>query len=720
MEERQYMANNLIGSPVDNDYQSPDMRNDINYEDEGDSRGEDYDNYDDLDGIERDENGMIPEDQMGNEEIDADEDDLQNLNYEVYDPDEDDDFPEYANEQNKKLNDQIKEERTRNKEIASKIEDVTERLGIMKEHHKNINQELKNTQALIDAKNQETDTEKHLCQVADRQIGRITRELKKLDNNGVEFQDRLNDTQQQIFRGNEKLDKYKLEINWNQEEMEQWALAAKQKEEDNLTLEKYRSADDIRIKELSLQLEKLTVEKNREESELEKEITETQAFQIEIDKTSEEFKSLHQERHRIYAKWDASIKSIAERHEATLKAGEDMAKIKLEMKRNSDILEERKKHLDREKLENKRNNEEINKIERRIISKKNQIKERKKMLQNYKAEVKIFQNRLSAYSSELAQKRNRIQFNEKELMTRKQRLTTAERKYKAQVAILDNEESLQESLSEMADNAEAKYNSNMKEMAKIGKDIKLKKDEYFKSQLELFKLREREANLYSEIQGTMAALRNLQSHINKLNLEFQRQQELLYNAEYQIQLLERAVARAQGEKTSEEQSQLNKEMNEANEENMKVKKEHENLTKALQKLADDQRNLANELKLLHEEREKYKTLIYSLNLENEMTIQDLNNIIKKKEEALVFHDIRKLDIKKIKDRLKIAQEDVLQLDNKKNQYELSMAEREKEITVHKCVLTAEFKAAEQERHKIAVQLADRQNKVRNLKIKYES
>jgi len=95
-------------------------------------------------------------------------------------------------------------------------------------------------------------------------------------------------------------------------------------------------------------------------------------------------------------------------------------------------------------------------------------------------------------------------------------------------------------------------------------------------------------------------------------------------------------------------------------------------------------------------------------------------VVKVKEDALVFHDIRKLDIKKIQDRLKVAQDDVLQLDNKKNQYELSMAEREKEISVHRCVLTAEFKAAELERHKIAVQLADRQNKVRNLKIKYES
>lgn len=40
--------------------------------------------------------------------------------------------------------------------------------------------------------------------------------------------------------------------------------------------------------------------------------------------------------------------------------------------------------------------------------------------------------------------------------------------------------------------------------------------------------------------------------------------------------------------------------------------------------------------------------------------------------------------------------------------------------MHKDVLTTEHKAAEEERHKIAVELAERSNRVKNLKIKYES
>jgi len=56
------------------------------------------------------------------------------------------------------------------------------------------------------------------------------------------------------------MEEHKLQMNFNQEELEQWSLAAKQKEEDNLALEKYRRQDEIKVKELNLEIEKLTVE----------------------------------------------------------------------------------------------------------------------------------------------------------------------------------------------------------------------------------------------------------------------------------------------------------------------------------------------------------------------------------------------------------------------------------------------------------------------------
>lgn len=670
----------------------------------------------------RDEFDEEEEEDMYQEEAEGDNfpDDIQNVDYEVYDPDQDDDFPEYVNEANKKLNENIKVERRAIREIDIKIEDLSERLKIMREHYKNINQELKNTQTLIDAKGKETETERHLSMVAERQIGRVAKDLKKCDNEGITLQDRLNDTQQQIFKGNEILDKLKLQINFNQEEMEQWALAAKQKEEDNLTLEKYKRHDDARIKELSLALEKLTIEKNRIDNELEKEVTQTQAFQIEIDKTAEEFKKQHQDRHRIYVQWDEAIQSIKRKHEAALRAGEMMAKIKVEQKGNQDHLTDRIALLDRHKQETKNIQETIRRVEVEISGKKDENKRWQDDEIKKNAEVKILQNRLSAYSSELAHKRRQIQLLEKEILNRKKRLTNAEGKFNAQSQILSNERNQDKTLKEMNDDAVEDFKNAQNLLNQKEKEIRGMKDVYFKSQQKLFKLRETEANLYSEIQGTLAALRNLKSHISKLNQELTRQQELLYNAEYQIQLLERKVARANGERTNKEAKDIKEATDAENLNKEHAERNLEKVSKALKQLEDEKRNLERKIKSIEEDREKAIIRLEKLTLENDMTSQELKKITKQKEETMVQHDIMKLEIKKIQDRLQNAQEQVLSLENKKNQLELAMSERENEISVHKAALLAQFKAAEKERHKTAVELAERETKVKNLKIKYES
>jgi chromosome segregation ATPase len=112
-------------------------------------------------------------------------------------------------------------------------------------------------------------------QVAERKTGRLFAELQKLEQRAADQQDRLNNLQNQIFKGNERMDQYKLEMNWNQEELEQWALASRQKEEDFLTLEKYKRADDSKIKELTLHIEKLTIDVKKNQEELEREVTKT-------------------------------------------------------------------------------------------------------------------------------------------------------------------------------------------------------------------------------------------------------------------------------------------------------------------------------------------------------------------------------------------------------------------------------------------------------------
>jgi len=633
---------------------------------------------------------------------------------------DDDDFPEYANEHNKQLNQIIKEKRKLIKELRSKIEDVVDRSKVLKEHLKNVRSELINTQQLIDDKNKEIETEDHLKQLNERQIGRLRGGLRKLEEKEIEQQERLNDIQNQIFKCNEKMEQHKLTMNYNQEELEQWSLAAKQKEEDNLALEKYRRQDEIKVKELNLEIEKLTTMLTRKQNALDQEITETQAAQIELDKTAEEFKRHHEERHKLYQQWEEALQTISRREETINQEADKYAQIKMEIENSKNLLNEKKNFLDQLKNENKNIELDIQGSERINYQKKEANKQRIESINNLSAEVEILKNQLSAFASDLQQKRNRYAGLNEELLRKKQRLNNAEKKFSTQKIKMSNADELVLELLGKSKTAEEVLKESEKAKADLEREIRIKEDTLFKATQGLFKLREEEANLYGEIQGNMAACRNLQAHIGKLSQEFQRQQELLYNAEYQIQLMERKVARAKGEKTVEERKELEEQIQKAEAEFGQKSEEHKMLSKALRGLDDDMRAIEKTLVGIEDERAKLDSNIQELNLENDMFAMDLTRIVKQKEETLVQHDIMKLEIKNIRDNLMRATYKVYNLENRKHQLEMSMQEREKEISVHKDVLKAEFKAAEEERHKIAVELSERLNKVKNLKIKYEA
>ncbi len=70
---------------------------------------------------------------------------------------------------------------------------------------------------------------------------------------------------------------------------------------------------------------------------------------------------------------------------------------------------------------------------------------------------------------------------------------------------------------------------------------------------------------------------------------------MLYNAEYQIQLMERKVARARGERTLEEKKDLQKDVEEASKRNSDIKTQFKILNESVKKLNEDLRTVDNKL-----------------------------------------------------------------------------------------------------------------------------
>jgi chromosome segregation ATPase len=322
--------------------------------------------------------------------------------------DENDDFPDYGNEKNKELNEKVRETRKHIKLIDKYIQENKERYRLLDEHFTDIKavsgnnpKEIKTTELAIEDKQREHEFKNHMNRLLKKKIVKLEKETRNFDRISEEQQSKVNDVQQKIFEGNQLLEKLKSQINLNQEDMEKWMLAAKQKKEDNLMLEKYKRSDETKVKEIGLEIQRLTVERGKLERNLANQITETKACQIEVDKLVEEFNYHSEERQRVFSQWDSVVANLAKRNELQLEIGDKVARLEHEIREKQDKVEEKGRYLRREKEQNNLKKEEIKKLERENFQEKNKNHNKLKEVEDFMAQIKIIQNRLSGRAREL-------------------------------------------------------------------------------------------------------------------------------------------------------------------------------------------------------------------------------------------------------------------------------------------------------------------------------
>ena len=245
----------------------------------------------------------------------------------------------------------------------------------------------------------------------------------------------------------------------------------------------------------------------------------------------------------------------------------------------------------------------------------------------------------------------------------------------------------------------------------------VKKQLYAQSQ-DLFKERHREGIIVSEIGGTNSQNKNMVSKITQLEGVMQKQQELLYNIEFQVQQMERRVNRAQGERTEEEKIELQKQIEE-----LQVKLDAEenefNVVKAeWTKVLSEVRKMKKEVDTKSEDKDNLTEKVHDLTLENNSLEEELKQLSREKEELLVQHDIQKLQVKRLRDMLRSRTDEISGLENRKYQLEMLYIEKEQKVKAHKEMLATELRAFEDERRRLALELSTRKVHIDKLKNKY--
>jgi hypothetical protein len=109
-----------------------------------------------------------------------------------------------------------------------------------------------------------------------------------------------------------------------------------------------RRQDDAKLKALSLEVERLTQEAAARAEQLGAEVAETQAAQVQLDRTAEDYRRLHAERAALAAQWDAAAAAAARRDEAIVAAGAEFAARRATLWRRKAALDGRAAALEAE------------------------------------------------------------------------------------------------------------------------------------------------------------------------------------------------------------------------------------------------------------------------------------------------------------------------------------------------------------------------------------
>ena len=628
-------------------------------------------------------------------------------------------LPVFANAHNKELFLKIKQVERKIKQTQSQTEENLARYQIMNDHSKNIKQDIDHTNQLIDARRKEIETETHLSSILERETGRLKDELRILQGAEVAVTEEISLIETKIHNASVEMESFKQKMSWNQDQLEQWIKTAAENENENAVLQKYSRIDEVKTKELHLEIERLTDLLVKKRASIRNIALEARTVQTELDRTSEIFQQAHSERRRLIQQWKDTICIIRERDTEINSAALAYADAKKMKDKKMSILQKKRDDLDLEHAQIDDETQTINDLERNLQSRRQEQLNEIQKYEEFCDELDSLQNELNSVTSTLHEQNVANKFLSNEIDKKEHYLkvvTTKLEKVKEQFKCERDDIEVKEN---KARGVERKVSERESELKGVEKIIQKLKNKLFHEQEALKTLTETRDNLSADFSSSQAQSKVLSARIRDLESEDIRHQGLEYNAKYQLYQMERKVARGLGERSDEEQKQLKQNIVRLESELDSYKSTQKMLVKQNRSLQQELRSWQRQRQIQQNQLEAIKQKIDDIELEISSCENSLKAQAIEKEDMLINHDSTRADMMCLRDTLTKHLNDVIALKHKRESIDADICHKKDELNVMCEVKTVELRAHEDDRHRNAIELAQRKVVADKLRSKYE-
>ena len=441
--------------------------------------------------------------------------------------------------------------------------------------------------------------------------------------------------------------------------------------------------------------------------------------QVEMNRIADDIARLHKERHYLVEQWEKSIIEMKRRDQEISDLGQKYAAVKIEKVKREAMVIEQKKRYEAQLADNRDVESRTETLSRIVARKREDMLSQQAKLKELKDELASLKSELVNTSEKIVQKKisnaNRAQNNE-ETKVQLERERSNFQRVKELLEIANNSTI---AIEEKAKRYEAELEIREREYELKLVEMKRLRDALFKENQGVYDLKQEETRIQLELSGNKSISKNYESQLIQLDKEATRQQELLYDAEFQIQQIERKIARGLGERSDEEKRNLNQKIAVLESRVNEVKENKKLVQGQLRKLSNDYLAAIAQKDSFNVDNASLLSKMQEFEIENRMIDEETKRDRRAKDEMLIQNDLLRLEVRKLRDVLATKREAVYGLENKKQEILLETDQKKQEKYTNRDMLKAEIKMLNDEKHKLVMDLKSREAVVNNMRARFE-
>lgn len=632
----------------------------------------------------------------------------------------DNDLPDFATPEARKINKDIKVKTQKIKEIDSKISDIDNRILEGQIKLKQVENEMENLNLLLDAKKKQIETENHLQALAAREVSKIAKERIEVQSQISRVNDEINQLQNQIATRKSKLYEYKNLIKLSDEDLNTYTDQLNQNEEDMSVLESYSNSDSKKLISLRRELEKKSMELvtvRAEEVELHSQL---QVKKVEIDHMLHEYAELQKGRQFVLIQWEKSLLELKTRDQQI----ENLrGKLSAQENKNSETMSALVVEENRLKDQLQMNSELDKSIDEMTVilsTKREEVLTHQANLKSIQIDAKAVQNEVIFLKHKINIRKDTNKLITQDIDKKKivyareqERLSRiTEQLESAKLSSSIPEQTVAMTEKELED-AEKEYELKLLNIKRLQET--LSKDRHTANQL-----KEQELAKKTELESITNRSKMYYLQMSKLEEELDNQETVLMHADQKLQEIEnKMAATGLGVRSNTEKKIFQERMTMLEEDEVTAKDRRRGLKSKVHKLENEILQVRKSCDVTHKEIVVLNDKVQDMTLENSKIETQLDQDTRTKEELLVHNDLLLLNVRKLRESVSTGAEAVYEAMVAKEAQDCELERELQEKTAPLNMLKAEVKLLNEQKHRVILDLNAKRTNLSKLQARYD-